>query len=304
MDKADRTKSGIIFNIQKYSVNDGPGIRTAVFFKGCPLRCRWCANPESQLSKVQILWDKEKCIYCQNCVSSCSQDAVFSFRGQIKIDDTRCIGCKSCVYECPQKALNFEGEIKTVGEILDVVLQDRDFYEESGGGITLSGGEILFQPEFAVELLAASKEEGLHTCCETTGMASLEIFDYVVKQADCLLFDLKHWDSERHKMGTGIINTLPSINMKHAIKIGKEVLPRIPVIPGFNNQLEDAARFTDMLHEVGAHRCQLLPFHQFGEKKYKLLNRKYDYEHISALYREDLQDYLQIFIDGGIEAFF
>lgn len=304
MTKADYTTSGSIFNIQKYSVNDGPGIRTVVFLKGCPLRCRWCANPESQLAKVQVLRDAQKCIACGHCASVCPVGAITLSEEHVHIDEAKCTGCKICARECPQKALKPEGETKTIREIMDVVLQDKVFYEESGGGITLSGGEILSQPEFAAQLLAASKEEGLHTCCETTGFAIPEIFDHVVKQADYLLFDMKHWDSVSHKEGTGVDNTLPYTNMKRAVQMGKEVLPRIPVIPGFNNSQEDAAGFARALREANIYRCQLLPFHQFGENKYHLLDKKYDYEDIPSLHREDLQDYLQTFMSHGVKAFF
>lgn len=265
MRNADRTKSGTIFNIQKFSVNDGPGIRTVVFFKGCPLRCRWCSNPESQLSIPQILWSEK---------------------------------------QCTGKALTSEGKRKTVQEVLNTVLQDRVFYEESGGGITLSGGEFLSQPAFAEELLLASKEEGLHTCCETTGYAQPEIFRHIIRYVDYILFDMKHWDEEKHIEGTGGSNKLPLANMAYAIQSKKHVLPRIPVIPGFNDSPNDAAQFSKRLLELGIKKCQLLPFHQFGENKYDLLNQEYDYKNILSLHREDLEDYLKIFHANNIEAFF
>ncbi len=256
MKKADTTKTGVIFNIQKFSVNDGPGIRTVVFFKGCPLRCRWCANPESQSVKTQILDGVKK------------------------------------------------GEEKSIEDILKVVMQDEVFYEESGGGITLSGGEILAQPDFAAELLLAAKEKGLHTCCETTGFAKPEIFNQVIENVDYVLFDMKHWNSEKHKEGAGVANEQIISNLKHAIEIGKEVLPRIPVIPGFNDSLEDAGKLALLLKEVGADRCQLLPFHQFGENKYHLLDKKYDYEDVPSYHREDLTEYLEEFHKNGMAAFF
>lgn len=304
MRKADYTKTGVVFNIQKFSVNDGPGIRTVVFFKGCPMHCRWCSNPESQLSEIQILWDQKKCIGCHRCIDVCPSKAISMIQDHIRVHAEKCIGCRQCVLECPGKALKSEGEAKTVQEVLNVVLQDKDFYEESGGGITLSGGEFLSQPEFAAELLLASKENGLHTCCETTGFADPEIFNSVIEHLDSILFDMKHWNTAKHKEGTGVSNDLPQFNMKHAIHTGKEVLPRIPVIPGFNDSLEDAAGLADTLLEVGADKCQLLPFHQFGENKYDLLGQAYDYHDIPSMHREDLQDYLQTMVDHGIHAFF
>lgn len=304
MRKANYMQTGVIFNIQKFSINDGPGIRTVVFFKGCPLHCKWCANPESQLAKIQILWDKKKCLHCHHCLEICLQKAIFLKDDNIFIDTNKCTLCKQCINTCPQKALTSEGEIKTVQQVLDIVLQDEVFYEESDGGITLSGGEFLMQTQFAEELLIAAKEKNLHTCCETTGFCTPEKFQHIIQYIDYILFDLKHWDSQRHLEGTGIDNKLILTNMKYAISTGKKVLPRIPVIPKFNDSLEDAKKFCNILHDVGSNQCQLLPFHQFGENKYYLLNKKYAYENQPALHHEDLQDYLQIFLDNDIHAFF
>ncbi|MBR3358948.1 MAG: glycyl-radical enzyme activating protein [Solobacterium sp.] len=304
MEKADRTKTGVIFNIQKFSVNDGPGIRTVVFFKGCPLQCRWCSNPESQLPKVQVLWDAKKCVHCFHCRAICPRQAVSYANGRILIDHIACDSCMECVKECPARALKSEGETKSVQEILDVVMQDEVFYEESGGGITLSGGEMLSQPYFALELLKAAKEEGLHTCCETTGYADFKIFEQLLPYLDLLLFDCKHWDPLEHLKGTGVINERPLINMRAAIMAGKDVLPRIPVIPGFNDSLNDAAQMARVLKDCGASRCQLLPFHQFGENKYDLLGREYSYHNTDALHKEDLEDYRTCFVQNGIDAFF
>ena len=304
MRKANYMQTGVIFNIQKFSINDGPGIRTVVFFKGCPLHCKWCANPESQLAKIQILWDKKKCLHCHHCLEICLQKAISLKNDNIFIDTNKCTLCKQCINTCPQKALTSEGEIKTVQQVSDIVLQDEVFYEESDGGITLSGGEFLMQTQFAKELLIAAKEKNLHTCCETTGFCTPEKFQHIIQYIDYILFDLKHWNSQKHLEGTGVDNKLILTNMKYAISTGKKVLPRIPVIPKFNDSLEDAKRFCEVLHDVGSNQCQLLPFHQFGENKYYLLNKKYAYENQPALHHEDLQDYLQIFLDNDIHAFF
>jgi len=304
MRKANYMQTGVIFNIQKFSINDGPGIRTVVFFKGCPLHCKWCANPESQLAKIQILWDKKKCLHCHHCLEICPQKAISLKDDNIFIDTNKCTLCNQCINTCLQKALTSEGEIKTVQQVLDIVLQDEVFYEESDGGITLSGGEFLMQTQFAEELLIAAKEKNLHTCCETTGFCTPEKFQHIIQYIDYILFDLKHWNSQKHLEGTGIDNKLILANMKYAISMGKTVLPRIPIIPKFNDSLEDAKRFCEVLHAIGSNQCQLLPFHQFGENKYHLLNKKYAYENQPALHREDLQDYLQIFLDNDIYAFF
>lgn len=295
---------GIVFNIQKFSVNDGPGIRTVVFLKGCPLRCKWCANPESQLVRTEIMWDEKKCAGCHHCIEVCPAQAVSLKEGKITIDSSKCDGCGKCFRECPGRALKNEGELKTVEEVMDAVMQDLPFYEESGGGMTLSGGEMLAQPDFAKSLLLAAKENGLHTCCETTGFAKQEVFAEVIESIDAILFDVKHWNTEKHKEGTAVPNEQILANLKYAIDQGKDVLPRIPVIPGFNDSADDAANLARVIWEAGGTKCQLLPFHQFGENKYEQLGREYAYKDVTAYHREDLEEYRQTLIANGVEAFF
>lgn len=249
-----------ICNIQKFSLNDGPGIRTVVFFRGCPLRCAWCANPESQERELRDIPESE---------------------GQ-----------------------SLGGRRVTLEEVLAVCMQDLPFYEESGGGVTLSGGEVLLWPEFAIALLRALRREGIHTALETTGFAAPAVFQEVAAEADYLLYDMKHGDSARHRQGTGVGNEQILENMAWAIAAGKEVLPRIPVIPGYNDSPADAECFCRRLHEVGATCAQLLPFHQFGEKKYALLGRTYAYADRAALHPEELEEYRRIFLRAGIQASF
>ena len=296
--------TSIIFNIQKFSINDGPGIRTTVFFKGCPLRCRWCANPESQFPQVQILWDSRQCTHCLHCVTSCPAQAVSVLDNQIRTDRTKCTGCRKCVDECPGRARSAEGEERSIAEVLRICLQDRDFYEESHGGVTLSGGEVLSSPDFAIALLTALKAEGIHTAIETSGYAAKDVFLRVIRQVDLIFFDLKHWQAKEHKAGTGVSNELPLSNLKAAIALGKEVMPRIPVIPGYNDALSDAAGFVRRLKEVRASRVQLLPFHQFGQNKYTLLGKTYAYDNVPALHKEELLPFQQEFQKEGIDAFF
>lgn len=305
MKPADRTKTGIVFNIQKFSINDGPGIRTTVFLKGCPLHCRWCSNPESQAMAPQVLRDAKKCVGCHHCVAACPAHAVtLDADGALHFaPNSACADCGRCVRECPAQALETAGERKTVQQVLDVVLQDRPFYEESGGGMTLSGGEFLLQHEFALELLKAAKEEGLHTCCETTAFAAPEIFNAFLPYFDTMLIDMKHADAAKHKEYTGVDNGLCLQNLAQAITIGKDVLPRIPVIPGFNDSAADAERMAEKLHDIGAKRCQLLPFHQFGESKYDRLGRPYAYHDIDGMKKEALADTIAIFQRYHVNAF-
>lgn len=294
---------GIIFNIQKFSIHDGPGIRTTVFLKGCPLKCKWCSNPESQLEKIQVLYDHSKCIQCQRCVNICPQKAISMLSEHIHIDFNKCIGCLACVNNCPAKALSHEGEYKKVSDIVDVCLQDKDFYEESGGGVTISGGEGMSQPQFLKTLINELKKHDLHIAIETTGHVSSQIFQELASQLDLLLFDVKHYDSKKHYEGTHVDNNLIISNLKWAIEHGINVLVRIPVIPDFNATLEDAKGLAQLLLSIGAKKVQLLPFHQFGEKKYELLNKEYLFKNKKALHPEDLIDYQKVFLDKGIDCF-
>lgn len=295
---------GLVFNLQKFSLNDGPGIRTVVFLKGCPLRCKWCSNPESQRPAPQPVWEADKCLRCGACAEECSHGALEMRNGAPAIDRDLCRGCLSCEAACPARAIRAEGEWKTAEEIVGQCVRDIDFYEESGGGVTLSGGEPLMQPGFAGELLRRLKERGIHTAIETTGFVSGEVFAGILPFVDLLLFDVKHWDERRHIEGAGASNAPVLRNMASAIRAGREVLPRIPVIPGYNDALTDAAGFAHRLREAGAARAQLLPFHQFGENKYAMLSMPYAYRGAGALHEEELVDYRNAFLEAGIDAFF
>lgn len=297
-------EKGITFNIQKFSIHDGPGIRTTVFFKGCPLRCEWCSNPESQIKNIQILHDQSKCSHCLYCVVACPNGAITHEDNKIIINEDKCVGCLTCVNSCPNRALSYEGDYQTIEEIVDICMQDIDFYEESGGGVTISGGEGMSQPDFLKKLIAELKKNSVHVAIETTGYVKKETFEELAKELDLLLFDVKHYDREKHYNGTKVYNDLIVENLKWAIDSGIEVLPRIPVIPDFNDSLEDAEGLAKLLVEVGAKKVQLLPFHQFGEKKYELLNRNYKYKNKKALYPEDLEEYQKIFLDKGLNCFF
>lgn len=295
---------GLIFNIQKFSIHDGPGIRTTIFLKGCPLRCKWCANPESQSANVQILWDQKKCVHCLQCVKSCMHQAISCREGEIHIDEELCQGCLNCVSTCLQSALSNEGETKEIEEIVRIALQDKDFYEESGGGITISGGEGMSQPDFLKELVKELKKHNLHLAIETTGYIPKETFHELAPLFDLLLFDVKHYDTNRHFEGTGVHNEQIINNLKWAFHQGLEILPRIPVIPSFNDSIQDAAGLASLLTEIGLKKVQLLPFHQFGERKYEMMHKEYAYKNVKALQKEDLTEYQNEFIKKGLDCFF
>ncbi|MDD9149629.1 glycyl-radical enzyme activating protein [Sporolactobacillus sp. CQH2019] len=249
---------GLIFNIQKFSINDGEGIRTVVFFKGCPLRCAWCSNPESQRARPEQMRD-----------------------------DTH-------------GGFTTVGEYMSVSEIMKVIRQDRDFYEESGGGVTFSGGEVLNQARFAIELAKAIKNEGIHLACETTGYTAPSLFKEFIKYMNFMFFDVKQWNSQKHHEGTGVNNELILQNLQTAVKAGKDLLVRIPVIPQFNDTLGDAIHFGELFNKVGIKKVELLPFHQFGLKKYDQLGREYMLKDVAQLHGEDLLDYKKMLNKAGI----
>lgn len=296
---------GTVLNIQKFSIHDGPGIRTTVFLKGCPLRCQWCANPESQSREIQVAYNAKACHRCHHCIDICPGGALHADEnGWIRLDESRCRRCFQCVQTCPGHALKTEGELRDLDSVVRECLQDRDFYEESGGGVTISGGEGMIQPDFVRKLTDRLHEQDIPVAIETTGCVSPDLFAELASRLDLLLFDMKHPDSNRHREGTGVGNEQILANLRWAVEHQIPVLVRIPVIPGFNSSLEDAGGFCKRLKEAGLNRVQLLPFHQMGENKYHLLQKDYAYEHEKALHPEDLQDFAQIFHEEGIEAFF
>lgn len=294
----------LIFNMQKFSIHDGPGIRTTIFFKGCPLKCLWCSNPESQDTSIQILYDQKKCVHCMTCLHTCPNKAIQFLQDQFYIDTKACSHCLTCVHNCINQALSYEGEYKTIDEIIDFCLQDVEFYEESNGGVTLSGGEALCQPQAVHELCSELKKHKIHIAVETTGYIESQIFQESAALFDLLLFDVKHYDSNIHQKMTGVSNEKILKNLSWALNNNIEVLVRIPVIPGFNAEIKDAKGFVSLFQKMGIKKVQLLPFHQFGQNKYSLLNREYAYKDTKALYPEDLQEYQNIFTQEDIDCFF
>lgn len=301
-------QSATVFNIQKFSLNDGPGIRTVVFLKGCPLRCAWCSNPESQQRAPQLEWKGSACVGCGSCLAAAPGAKAVDYAGKPHVDVRALRGdtpqAQAAVHACPTHALTCTGETKTVDEVLRVCMQDQPFYEDSGGGVTLSGGEALTWPDFCEELLGELRGNGIDTCIETEAHVSAEVFRRIAPLLDHLLVDLKHVDPMRLQEHTGVDGHLTLANLRWAIGQGMDVLPRTPVVPGFNDGLEDARAMARWLRGAGAERVQLLPFHNFGESKYELLDMPYTLHGVRNLHSANLKDYRQVYLDEGIEAFF
>ncbi|WP_367924131.1 glycyl-radical enzyme activating protein [uncultured Ruthenibacterium sp.] len=293
---------GIIFNIQKFSIHDGPGIRTTVFLKGCPLNCRWCANPESKSTQTELLHSPKLCAGCRCCEHACPNGGIHWEDGKLRVDKDKCTGCLSCVAACPTHALTAQGEAYTVEEVLEKVLQDKAFYDRSGGGVTLSGGEPLMQKEFALELLKALKAHGIHTTVETTGYVDSEDFRRLIEYIDLLYMDCKHPDSEMHRKMTDVPNELILANMKQAVDSGKDVVVRIPVIPRFNHSVEVARQYTQLLSRIGVKKVHLLPFHQMGLGKWEALGLEYLYAKDPNMKQEEVRPMYDVFVEAGFEA--
>ena len=271
-----------VFNVQTYSIHDGPGIRVTVFLKGCPLRCLWCANPESNLATPQLMTYGTKCTGCGRCLSVCPKNAISigpDKNGKmIAITDrARCVDCGKCVDICPNEAREIAGKPMTVKEVLDKVLRDKLFIDASGGGMTVSGGECLMHPDFTEALLYAAKQAGLHTAIESCSFASREVIDQVFQYVDLGLLDVKHMDSDKHKEYTGVPNWVILDNIKHVYHDLKvPVIVRVPTIPGYNDSDENIAATAQFTRdELGPDvPVNLLPYHHLGESKNESLGKE------------------------------
>ena len=272
--KASPEPSGVVFNIQRFSVNDGPGIRTTVFFKGCPLSCWWCHNPESQSFRPALLYFPERCRLCGQCVDFCPNQAVSLCDGHMAIS-MACTACGSCVDLCRAGARELAGRRMTVSGLAREIEKDVLFFDESGGGATFSGGEPLSQPRFLEALLRACRARGIHTAIETCGFAPPRTVAAVAAEADLVLYDLKLVDSAKHKAFTGRSNEVILMNLAALARTGRPLVVRVAVIPDVNDSEEDLRQVASFLQSIGVHRLDLLPYHQTGLAKYQRLNRPY-----------------------------
>ncbi len=276
MQESNTEMKGIIFDIQKFSVHDGPGIRTTVFLKGCPLRCSWCANPESQDYSFTLMVREVNCKSCGACVKVCPQSAIFfTDAGVRKIDWNKCDSCLVCVESCIYHSLNRCGWHVSVEEVLEEVIQDKPFYENSGGGVTISGGEPLSQPIFLLDLLTECNKNGLHTAIETTGHAPWMVIEKILPHVDLILFDIKHMDPEKHQDTTGVKNNLILENLKKIAKIHDNIWLRVPLISGFNDSEDHIRKVATLGKEIGAKKISLLPYHEGGKNKCEQIGKSY-----------------------------
>ncbi|HJB19278.1 MAG TPA: glycyl-radical enzyme activating protein [Candidatus Bariatricus faecipullorum] len=292
----------LVTNIQKYSIHDGDGIRTSVFFKGCPLRCVWCHNPETQNLKKQILTNREKCVGCGACARICPHDAISMVDGKAVTDHSRCTGCGTCVYACLLNIREVAGKKYTVQELVTELRKDEMFYEQSGGGVTLSGGEVMcMDMDYIEELVKTLHHHGITVTFDTCGYAPYENFKRILPYADTFLYDIKAIDNEVHKKYIGVDNTLILENLEKLSADGARIYIRIPTVKGVNADDESMQKVIDWLlaHQINVAQVNLLPYHNTGSSKYGRLETVYEGEDLQKPSNEEMEHFTELFKKAG-----
>ena len=293
---------GLVFDIQRYSLHDGPGLRTNVFFKGCPLACEWCSNPESQGRRPQVAFFERSCFLCGDCLAACPRGAIALAQDRLHWEPNQCDSCAQCVPACASGAFRLIGEHRTAGEILAEALRDAPFYGE-GGGITLTGGEPALQPEFAAALLELAKSEGLHTAIETCGAVPWSHYLPCLPNLDLVLYDLKQIDPAAHRRGTRAANRRILDNARRMAQAGVNLVVRVPLVPGFNTHAESLcaiAAFVASLQTV--REVHLLPYHTLARAKYAALGRPYPLADLPPMRPEEAAPLADLFRGYGFKV--
>jgi pyruvate formate lyase activating enzyme len=296
--------TGWVFNIQHYSIHDGPGIRTTVFLKGCPLCCLWCSNPESQQLKPQILFENANCIRCDTCIQTCPKDAILVNEAGIRqILAEKCNLCGACIEKCYAGGLELIGKEMTVTEVLAEIKADQVFYDKSGGGVTLSGGDPTLQHQFSLALLKSCKALGIHTTMEASGHTTWKILESFLPYLDLVLYDVKEIDADLHKRWTGVSNDLILDNVKRLAAGDVAVIVRRPVIPGYNDSVDSIHQLGRFVRDLRTVReIDLLPYHRFGKGKYERLGLEYAMGDIPSMKVEDVTELCNILLSYSLEV--
>jgi len=296
--KGSESLNATIFNIQKFSVNDGPGIRTTVFFKGCPLACAWCHNPESIHPQPELVYFNKKCIGCHLCVNVCKQSALSADGHKIKINREKCVRCGACTEACPSEALQMAGRQMPLTDIMAEIEKDVVFYQQSGGGVTFSGGEPMVQIDALEALLKLSKARGLHTAVDTSGHARWQDFERILEFTDLFLFDIKHLEEEMHRRYTGVSNKIIIENLRQLSERKATIGLRLPVIPGVNDSDAHIDELGKLLSSINIQKIFLLPYHGIARGKYERLGQTYSLESLaepSQMAMESIKNRLENF---------
>jgi len=290
---------GLIFNIQRFSIADGPGIRTTVFMKGCPLHCAWCHNPEGQLSSPELVWHDMRCIGARECLRVCPEDALTLTREGMSIERKNCNACGECVRACPSAALEVMGRNWSAEELMAEILKDEVFYETSSGGVTFSGGEPMMQVDFLTEVLPKCRQNRLHVALDTCGATSWESFERVLPWVNLVLYDLKIMDANRHKASTGVDNSLILENARRLADRRVPMWIRTPVIPGYTNDYENITAIARFIREElpTVERWDLLAYTNLGKPKYARLDRKYQLAQAPLLSRNEIESVWRTAVD-------
>ena len=274
-------RKGLVFDIKRYAIHDGPGIRTTVFFKGCPLSCLWCDNPESQRFTKEFIFWPERCLHCDSCVVVCKEKAIIKNEVYRGVEETKCNYCGDCIQECYSEALQIIGKEMSVEELVKEVEKDVDFFRESRGGVTFAGGEPFSQADFLIDVLTACKGRNLHTAMETCGFVSWDILERVSPYVDLFLYDIKHMNEDKHKTLTGVSNRLILSNLER-IAAMNQVIVRMPLIPDINDDEENIKAVGAFLSRLGKiEEVNLLPYHRLGVSKYEKLKKEYKLDKIA-----------------------
>ena len=290
--------TGLIFDVKRFSLHDGPGIRTTIFFQGCPLRCAWCQNPESQPRDPRLFHAGAKCLDCRACAAACTQNAVqFTDDGRQWLAE-RCVRCGACSRICPSGALSLVGTVETAANLERTVLRDRTFYARSGGGLTLSGGEPLAQPAFAREILYRCHAQGIHTALDTTACAAWSTLAGLLPYTDLVLLDIKAFDPDRHRRLTGVSNEIILANAVALAESNVDLVVRVPIIPGQNDDEEDLRAVAHFLSGLpGLKRVELLPYNRMAQAKYSRLGLDYPLKGTATQRPEEMQTVQTWFAD-------
>ncbi|MDA3847847.1 MAG: glycyl-radical enzyme activating protein [Vallitaleaceae bacterium] len=296
-------ESLLVIDIERFAIHDGPGIRTTVFLQGCPLHCLWCSNPESQHIKSRLLFNESKCIGCGKCYDACDYNAIEFANNRPEFFREKCVGCRRCEEACPTSAIHFSSKKMSPQEVLDIVLRDKDYFERTSGGITISGGEAFVQFEGFYELLKISKLAGIHTAVETCGEYDISLIEKTLPYLDLFLFDLKHVDGNKLKEFTGGNLDIILGNIQYIAKNAPEKLQvRVPIIPGFNHNEDAIKQIFNKALDIGVKSIMLLPYHTLGMDKYKQLDRKYPLECKKSLSKNILERYIGLGKTLGIDV--